>query len=68
VSVFLPEKSVAAWAKAHDRALTGAEQYAAAKLRLFRAFDELEDVKVQGRRLLIGSALLEEMLASLGVE
>ena len=31
ISVFLPEKSVAAWAAAHGRPLTEAEQYAAAK-------------------------------------
>jgi hypothetical protein len=68
VSIFLPEKSATAWAKAHDRLLTDAEQYAAAKLRLFRAFDELEDVKEQGRRLVIDTAGLEEALASLGVE
>ncbi|MFZ0276393.1 MAG: hypothetical protein WA254_10060 [Candidatus Sulfotelmatobacter sp.] len=68
ISVFLPEKSVAAWATIHGRPLTEAEQYAAAKLRLFRAFDELENVKADGRRLAIDAALLEEALASLGVE
>ena len=68
VSVFLPEKSMAAWTKAHNRPLTDAEQYAAAKLRQFRAFDELEDVKAQGRRVVIDAAGLEEALASLGVE
>ena len=68
VSIFLPEKSVQAWAAAHGRPLTEAEQYAAAKLRLFRGFDELEDMKAQGRRLVIDAALLEEALASLGVE
>jgi hypothetical protein len=68
VSVFLPEKAVAAWAANHGRPLTDSEQYAAAKLRLFRAFDEVEDVKTYGRRLPIDAALLEEALASLGVE
>lgn len=68
VSVFLPEESVAAWAARHGRALTEAEQYAAAKLRLFRAFDEVEDVKAHGRHLVIDAVLLEEALASLGVE
>jgi hypothetical protein len=68
VSVFLPEATRADWASAHQRALTDAEQYAAVKLRLFRAFDELEDMKAQGRRLSINSAHLEEALASLGVE
>jgi hypothetical protein len=48
--------------------LNDAEQYAGAKLRLFRAFDELEDVRAHGRRLSIDTALLEQTLASLGVE
>ncbi|MGC1450497.1 MAG: hypothetical protein WA830_10705 [Candidatus Sulfotelmatobacter sp.] len=68
VSVFLPDGTRAAWNKAHGRALSDAEQYAGVKLRLFRAFDELEDVRAQGRRLSIDTALLEEALASLGVE
>jgi hypothetical protein len=68
VSVFLPEKAVGAWVKAHGRPLTEAEKYAAAKLRLFRAFDELDDVMTHGRRSVIDGALLEESLASLGVE
>jgi len=68
VSVFLPENSVAAWVNAHGRQLTEAEHYAAAKLRLFHAFDELEDMKTEGRRLVIDAGLLQEALASLGVE
>lgn len=68
VSVFLPDGPIAAWSKAHGRPLNDAEQYAAAKLRLFRAFDELEDVKASGRRLPIDAALLEEALSSLGVD
>jgi hypothetical protein len=68
VSVFLPQGPLAAWNAAHGRPLNDAEQYAAVKMRLFRAFDELEDVKEHGRRLSIDEALLEEALASLGVE
>jgi len=68
VSVFLPQSPLTAWSESHGRPLNDAEQYAAVKLRLFRAFDELEDVKAEGRRLRIDSALLEEALASLGVE
>jgi hypothetical protein len=68
VSVFLPDRSVAEWSATHGRPLNDAEQYAAVKLRLFRAFDELEDVKAHGRRLTIDQALLEEALSSLGVE
>jgi hypothetical protein len=68
VSVFLPQSTLAGWSATHGRSLNDAEQYAAVKLRLFRAFDELEDVKTHGRRLTIDSALLEEALSSLGVE
>jgi len=68
VSVFLPDSARAAWSQKHGRPLSHAEQYAAAKLRLFRAFDELEDLKTHGRRLSIDAALLEEGLTSLGVE
>lgn len=68
VSVFLSETTIATWNQAHGRPLNDAEQYAAVKLRLFRAFDELEDVKTHGRRLTIDPALLEEALSSLGVD
>jgi hypothetical protein len=68
VSVFLPDAARAAWSQAHGRPLSDAEQYAGVKLRLFRAFDELEDMKIHGRRLTIDVALLEEALSSLGVE
>jgi hypothetical protein len=68
VSVFLPHSTCDVWSKSHGRLLNEAEQYAAAKLRLFAAFDELEDVKSQGRRLTIDSESLEQTLRSLGVE
>jgi hypothetical protein len=68
VSVLLARQVVAAWAEAHGRALTDSEQYAAVKMRLFRAFDEVEDMQAQGRNLQVDLPSLEESLASLGVE
>jgi hypothetical protein len=68
VSVFLPDSGRDAWSKSHGRPLSDAEQYAAAKLRLFLAFDELDDMKSRGRRLTIDTEYLEKALASLGVE
>lgn len=68
VSIFLPHQIVAGWAEAHGRPLVDSEQYAAVKMRLFRAFDELEEVQTQGRQLLIDLQSLEESLATLGVE
>ncbi len=68
VSVFLQDDTLAAWCTAHGRTLSSTEQYAAAKLRLFKAFDELEDMKTLGRRLIIDPTFLEEALKSLGLE
>ncbi len=68
VSVFLPHQVAAAWAESHGRPLSDSEQYAAVKMRLFRAFDELEDMQGQGRELQIDRQFLEESLAALGVE
>jgi len=67
VSVFLPELAVSTWTQTHSRELRESEQYAAVKLRLFRAFDELEDMKRDGRRLVIDAASLEDALAGLGL-
>jgi hypothetical protein len=68
VSIFLPRQVVAAWAESHGRPLADSEQYAAVKIRLFRAFDETEDMQADGRHLQIDEQALEESLASLGVE
>src|SRR5947209_10158001 len=67
VSVFLPRDASEAWAHQHGRALTEAEQYAAAKLRLFRGFDEIEHMIEDGRTLGLDAAGLNEFLSSLGV-
>ena len=67
-SVILQRGVVAAWAEVHGRPLGDSEQYAAVKLRLFRAFDEVEDMQANGRSLQVDSQSLEESLASLGVE
>jgi hypothetical protein len=40
VEVLVEERALRAWEKAHGRELGSTEQYAAAKMRLFRAFDE----------------------------
>lgn len=67
VAVILPLNVVTAWNHVHGRALTAAEQYAAVKLRLFLAFDELPNVGLQAGPLRIDDQFLEESLATLGV-
>jgi len=68
VSIFIREEAINAWRSAHRRALNDAEQYGAAKMRLFQGFDEIEDMMANGRRLLVDARGLEELLATLGVE
>ena len=68
VSVLFRHQVASAWAETHGRSLSDSEQYAAVKMRLFRAFDEVEEVMAHGRRLTVDAAWLEEALASLGVE
>jgi len=67
VTVVVARGVVAAWAGAHMRQLTDSEQYAAVKLRLFRAFDEVPDLRSAGRHS-VEAPFLEESLASLGVD
>jgi hypothetical protein len=66
-SVFLKPEAIKAWSAGHGRELTETEQYAAAKMRLLRGFDEIEAMIDQGRRLLIDASNIEELLETLGI-
>jgi hypothetical protein len=68
VSVFLPRSVTESWAAAHGRTLTAAEEYGAVKMRLFQAFDEVDDLSHHGRTLRVDPSALEIALATLGVE
>ncbi len=68
VRIFVPSAAVLEWGEAHSRPLSDSEQYAAVKLRLFQAFDEVSDMQAEGRQLQVDAPFLEESLASLGVE
>ncbi len=63
--VFVAERALAAWRQLHRRDLTSNEQYAAAKMRLYRAFDELEQVSNEALRLLVDENNVAELLAPL---
>ena len=68
MSIFFPKEAALVWAAAHGRALSDSEQYAAVKMRLFRAFDEIEDIGGADRQLLLRPSEVEEFLSSLGVQ
>jgi len=68
VSVLVEAEALQAWTQAHGRAPTEAEAYGAAKMRLFKAFDEVEDMFQSGRELRIDRTEFEQVLGSLGIE
>ena len=59
-------EALAAWFAEHGRELTETEQYAAAKMRLLRGFDEIEGMRDHGRRLVVDGENIEELLAAAG--
>jgi hypothetical protein len=68
IVIVLPQSVAAAWAETHQRELGDSERYAAAKLSLFRAFDDIQDLETHAARLHIDAYFMEESLASLGIE
>jgi len=65
LKVFLSERALRAWSAAHGRDLDAREQYAAAKMRLFRAFDEVEQLGGDPHGLVVDETNVEELLQPL---
>jgi len=63
--VFVSLKAIAAGHATHARELDPSEQYALAKMRLFRAFDELENLREESLNLVVDDTDVEGLLASL---
>jgi len=66
---FVERAAVEKWAKRAGRELTGTEEYAVAKMRLFRAFDELPELATAAAdrwpELRVDETNLEELLEAL---
>ena len=65
VKVFVSDRALAAWRQAHGRDLDSSEQYAAAKMRLFRAFDEQERLRDECLNLVVDETNVAELLEPL---
>jgi len=65
VRVFVSDRALSAWAETHHRGLDSTEQYAAAKLRLFRAFDEEENLNSNSLGLLVDESNVKDVLQPL---
>ena len=68
VPVFLTRDAVAHWAGGHGRELGGPEQYAAVKMRLFAAFDELDEMERDRMSVSVTPANIGELLAQLDID
>jgi len=68
VSVFLSPRALDAYAASHGRTLSEPEQYAAVKLRLMQAFDEIVNMLRDGRRLTLDAETLPALLESVGID
>jgi len=68
VSVFVPPEAPDGWSARRGRKLSEPEQYAAVKLRLMQAFDEIPDMLSHGRRLRLDAETLAALLDSIGVD
>ncbi len=65
LKVFVADRALAAWGRAHGRELNSNEQYAAAKMRLFRAFDELQRLTQERLSLVVDESNVEDLLEPL---
>jgi hypothetical protein len=68
VSVLVELEALQSWTQSHGRSPSEAEEYGAAKMRLFQAFDEIEDMMSEGRQLRVDLAHLKQAFATLGVD
>lgn len=65
IRIFIRRSALDAWISQNGRALTGTEEYAVAKMRLFKAFDDVEDFAVSRPELVVDDSNLAELLARL---
>ena len=65
IRLFVSDRALRAWETEHRRTMESSETYAAAKLRLFRAFDETAATRVAWLDLAVDEANVAELLAPL---
>ena len=63
--IFIGREAVRGWARSTGRELTGTEEYAAAKMRLFQTLDEVENLAEARPDIQVNEAELVELLARL---
>jgi hypothetical protein len=65
IRIFVRRDAVELWSRLTGRTLTGTEEYAAAKMRLFQALDEVDDFAMSRPELTVDDSNLSELLERL---
>jgi hypothetical protein len=65
IRIFVSRDAAKSWGQQTGRPLTGTEEYAVAKMRLFQAFDEMEDFATSRPELVVDDANLAPLLERL---
>jgi hypothetical protein len=65
LKIFVRRDAVERWGKKFGRPLTGTEEYAVAKMRLFDAFDETDNLAASPPDLVVDDSNLDALLARL---
>lgn len=65
LKVFVSNDALEKWLARTGQLLTGTEEYAVAKMRLFQAFDEIEGLAAKAPDLMVDDSNLESLLAQL---
>jgi hypothetical protein len=66
--IFVRRDAVENWAKKNGRGLSGTEEYAIAKMRLFQAFDEVEGLSAAHTDLAVDDSNLETLFSQLNLD
>jgi hypothetical protein len=65
LAVFVRKSAVEKWSKQENRKLSGTEEYAVAKMRLFQGFDEIENLTTARPDLQVDETNLAPLLEKL---
>jgi hypothetical protein len=65
--IFVEHEGLQKWGRAAGRELTGTEEYAVAKMRLFEALDEVPDLASQQPELVVDRSNIEALLSRLDI-
>ena len=63
--IFVKQSAVEKWGRSAGRALSGTEEYAVAKLRLFQALDESQEIEPKQPDLIVDDSNLDALLSQL---